>query len=196
MVDEETMRSYAANIDAFRKMVETQRKNPHLTDFMGRLPRNAAVLDLGCGIGDAAAIMRAAGMDVTCIDASPDMIKAAQEIYGLTVEQRSFDDVNEIGAYDGIWASYSLLHAPKDQMPENLGRLHRALRDGGLGYFGLKIGIGETRDDAGRFYGYYQQNELTDLLRDAGFTILRTQTSKIVGMLGKEEQGINIVVKR
>ena len=40
---------------------------------------------------------------------------------------RCFDEVTEEKCYDGIWASASLLHVAKKELPEVLARLKRAL---------------------------------------------------------------------
>ena len=56
-------------------------------------------------------------------------------------------------------------------MPRHLAALHAALKPGGLFHIGLKTGTGEKRDALGRFYTYYTEAELEDLLSDAGFAV-------------------------
>ncbi len=72
--------------------------------------------------------------------------------------------------YDGIWANFSLLHAPRADMPRHFAAIHRALKPGGLFQIALKTGTGEKRDPIGRYYSYYSEAELLHLLHDAGFT--------------------------
>jgi len=108
---------------------------------------------------------------VTALDASPEMAKVARKKFGLDVRVAEFVNLTEVAAYDGIWANFSLLHAPKSQMPDHLAAIHRALRPGGVISLGLKTGEGEARDRLGRFYSYYTDAEITGLLESAGFTV-------------------------
>ncbi|MEX0502264.1 class I SAM-dependent methyltransferase [Alphaproteobacteria bacterium LSUCC0719] len=196
MADHGTMAAYAANIDKYRQMVGDMGGNAMLPGFLARLPDNASVLDFGCGIGDSAARIKAAGHDVTCIDASPEMALAARELFGLEVRQQSFDQLDENAAFDAIWASFSLLHAPKATMPDILARIERAMRPGGLVYIGLKQGVGEHRDDFGRFYAYYEADELTDLVTAAGLAPVALDRDRTAGMSGKMEICLHITSRK
>ena len=40
--------------------------------------------------------------------------------------QARFDELEVQGVYDGIWANFSLLHAPKSEFPGHLARIRRA----------------------------------------------------------------------
>ena len=126
MADQGTMAAYAAHIERYRKLVTDQGGNRRLGGFMARLKPGDAVLDFGCGVGDSAAAMRDAGLDVSCVDASPDMVAMALELHGMEVRQISFDELTDEDLYDGVWASFSLLHVPRADMPANLARIHRA----------------------------------------------------------------------
>ncbi|MEC8643539.1 MAG: class I SAM-dependent methyltransferase [Pseudomonadota bacterium] len=196
MADDGTMAAYAANIDRYRRMVGDTGGNPMLPGFIDRLADRSAVLDLGCGVGDSAARIRAAGHDVTCIDASPDMALAAKELFGLDVQQQSFDEFDDVAAFDAIWASFSLLHAPRVAMPDMLARIHRALRPDGIVYIGLKQGVGEERDDFGRFYAYYEEAELTGLIRAAGLSPFATEHDSTAGLSGRIEPCLHITARK
>ena len=196
MADQGTMAAYAANIDRYRTLVTKQGGNRRLGGFIQRLHAGASVLDLGCGVGDSAARMRDAGLAVSCIDASPDMVALAQELHGLDARQLSFDELTDEALYDGVWASFSLLHAPRDAMPANLQRIHRALKAGGILYLGLKLGDHEARDAAGRFYAYFGEEEMKGHLSAAGFTPVEIETDSITGMLGEPEPCIHIIARR
>jgi len=196
MADLGTMAAYAANIEKYRQMVGDMGGNAMLPGFLARLPDSATVLDFGCGIGDSAARIKSAGHDVTCVDASPDMAAAARDLFALEVRQQSFDQLDDIAAFDAVWASFSLLHAPKAAMPDILTRLHRALRPGGLVYIGLKQGVGEHRDDFGRFYAYYEDQELTDLVAAAGLIPIALDKDRSAGMSGRLEPCLHITSRK
>ena len=91
------------------------------------------------------------------------MAALAQQRLKRKVRVASFESVDEIAVYDGIWASGALLHVPKAEMPALLGRLANALKPGGLMLATFKSGEGEMRDKLGRFYSYYSLPELEAL---------------------------------
>ena len=146
MVDRDTMAAYAANIDKYRNLVTKIGGNSRLDGFLARLSEGAEILDLGCGVGDSAVRMRDAGFAVSCTDASPDMVATANDLHGLDAVQKSFSELQEDAAYDAVWASFSLLHATRAEMPANLVRIHRAIRPGGLFYICLLYTSPSPRD--------------------------------------------------
>ena len=185
MTDRETLEVYASKVDEYAALTSSGvSKDPLLSAFISALPKGAHVLDLGCGPGHAAATMADAGLTVTATDAVPDMIALAQRHPGVTARVATFDDIDEVGVYDGIWANFSLLHAARADMPRHLAALHRALRAGGILHIGVKTGTGERRDPIGRLYTYYTDAELTDLLETAGFNVNRRATGREKGLDG------------
>jgi SAM-dependent methyltransferase len=145
--------------------------DPRLAAFIAACPVGGRVLDLGCGPGAAAAEMARAGLRVEALDASAAMVAMAARHAGVSARQATFDDIDGCAAYDGIWANFSLLHAPRATLPRHLSALHRALKPGGVFFIGMKLGRGEARDRLGRFYTYVTAEDLNRLLTDAGFTI-------------------------
>jgi len=156
-------------------------------DFLARIPSGGRILDLGCGPGQFAAPMREAGFEVEATDASPEMVDLARRSYGLNVRVAVFEDLTEQGRYDGIWANFSLLHAPKAEFPAHLMRIRRALKPGGAFHIGMKLGSGEGRDRLGRFFAYYAEDELCSLLEQAGFTPVQSRRGNGKGLAGGEE---------
>ncbi|MGR3805271.1 class I SAM-dependent methyltransferase [Marinibacterium profundimaris] len=192
MSDDDTIRVYDEKAQDYARMVDTL-KDPALDEFMAALPPGARVLDLGCGPGNAADVMARAGFSVLAVDASAEMVRLAARVEGIETRQARFDEIDEVDAYDGIWASFSLLHAPRAAFPGHLAALKRALRPGGLLFLGLKLGDGEKVDKIGRFYSYYREDELKALLRDAGFTLSSARTMTVTGMTGAPEDAIAVL---
>ncbi|MEQ8290825.1 MAG: class I SAM-dependent methyltransferase [Roseovarius sp.] len=190
--DKQTLDVYAAKRDDYVRTTEDHADDPQLTAFIGALPSGAHALDLGCGPGWAAAQMAGAGLTVTATDASPEMVELASHIAGVTARVASFDDITETDAYDGIWAHFSLLHAPRADMPRHLAALRRALKPGGLFHIGMKTGEGAHRDALGRHYTYYTAAELHTLLTDAGFTPFSSHTGTDKGLAGTMDPWITI----
>ena len=171
MTDKQTLDVYAQRAGDYAARFGDEAPGKQLTHFMSQLPKGGRVLDLGCGPGRSAAVMRDQGFVVDAWDASPQMAAIGAEKFGLSIEVRDFSSLTADSEYDGIYANFSLLHASKSEMPEYLGRIADALKPKGLFHIGLKSGDGEARDALGRFYAYYQDAELTALLEEAGLSV-------------------------
>lgn len=184
MTDRETIALYTARAGDYAKDVANPEPSERLTRFIAAVPAVAPVLDLGCGPGNSAAAMMAAGLEVDAIDASEGMVDVARARYGVSAKVGTFTDVDASRAYGGIWANFSLLHAPREDMPGHLARLRAALRPGGLLHIGLKTGTGQARDSLGRLYIYYTDAEITRLLSDAGFAVTERETGREAGFDG------------
>lgn len=193
--DPETLRVYDARAEDYAAMIAADGSGAILRSFIEALPQGAQVLDLGCGPGDATQAMLAKGLDVDAVDASAAMIGIARDQRGLPARQATFDDLDAVAQYDGVWASFSLLHAPKADFPRHLAAIRRALRPGGMFYLGLKLGTGEERDPIGRFYAYYSADELDALLRQAGFAVVSERRTRDAGLSGVIAEGIHLISK-
>jgi len=185
MADNETIATYDQRAAEYAALTNDElREDRRLNAFIGHIPHGGHVLDLGCGPGASAAVMAAAGLQVTATDASGEMIALAAKHDGVTALVQSFDDISGTAIYDGVWANFSLLHAPRSQFADILSRLHSAMKPGGVFHIGLKLGTGEARDSIGRLYTYFTEAELGDYLRDAGFTPEHTSRGSSKGLDG------------
>jgi SAM-dependent methyltransferase len=163
IADPQTLSIYAQEAAKYAVRDRKERADGFLDPFIAMMPPGAVVLDLGCGAGWAGAVMQERGLDVYALDASPEMAALAQQRLRRPVRVASFESVDEVDTYDGIWASGALLHVPKAEMPALLARLARSLKPGGLLLATFKAGEGEARDKLGRFYSYYTLAELERL---------------------------------
>jgi SAM-dependent methyltransferase len=166
MPDFETLKFYADNADAY--VQHAQGPTPQLAAFMAQLPAGGAVLELGTGNGRDAAAMLVAGFAVTPSDASPELAAEAQARLGRPVRIMAFHELDDIAAYDGVWACACLLHAPREELTDDLARIFRALRPGGWLSASFKAGGGEGRDALGRYYNYPDAAQLREHLVAAG----------------------------
>ena len=187
-VDPRTLAVYDARSDDYARMVSAW-QTPGLEAFMRAIPRPGHVLDLGCGPGLDARRMMDAGLTVDAVDASAAMTAAAQDI-GVNARQASFDQIDGTEIYDGIWANFSLLHAPRDAFSGHLAALACAMKPGGLLHIGMKLGEGEGRDALGRFYTYYDEDDLVRHLTKAGFTPATRFKGVGKGLSGEESPWI------
>ncbi|WP_282182342.1 class I SAM-dependent DNA methyltransferase [Aliiroseovarius marinus] len=186
--DRQTLDVYDAQAAEYEARVAVK-DTPGLDDFIAALPENAHVLDLGCGPGLTAKQMMDHGLTVDATDGSDAMVKRARD-HGVPARQALFHQIDGQALYDGIFANFSLLHLPRVQMPEMLERLHKALKSQGVLHIGVKLGSGDARDDLGRYYTYYQQDELEELLTSAGFTLITRILGSGTGLDGRSSDWI------
>lgn len=171
MSDAQTLGVYAAQADKYAKVTANQVHDPMLAAFIKAVVPGGAVLDLGCGPGIAAEQMALAGLRVTATDPVPEMVALAAQKRGVTAVLGRFDDLSATDTYDGIWANFSLLHAPRKDIPKHLSAIAHALRPNGVFHIGVKLGTGEKRDSIGRLYTYFAEAELVGMLTAAGMTV-------------------------
>jgi len=170
-LDKETINYYEMSAQSYLEKVCNINPDSDLLSFIKSIKAEGLILDLGCGPGNSSAMMQAAGLNVHASDGSQEMVKLANEIFNVQAVKADFNELSDINLYDGVWANFSLLHAPRSEMHPNLIRIHTALKKKGYLHLGLKIGQGEKRDTLGRKYTYYQPEEINSLLISAGFTI-------------------------
>ena len=172
MVDPETIAIYDTAAGEYASKFTKSGPDAQLTAFMDLLPAGGSVLDLGCGPATASAHMRAAGFLCDPVDASDGMIKIANDLHAIGARKLTFDDIDMVAAYDGVWANFSLLHAARADLPRHFAAIATALRDNGIFSVAMKTGSNAARDRLGRMYTYVTISELSDLLTNAGFSIL------------------------
>ncbi|MEX0366561.1 MAG: trans-aconitate 2-methyltransferase [Ruegeria sp.] len=193
MSDDATIRVYDERAAEYATLTDDQNADdPHLSAFLAAVPAGGRVLDLGCGPGTSAAVMAQAGLVVEATDASAEMVALADRHPGVTARQAVFDDIAGERLYDGIWANFSLLHAPRADFPRHLAALHAALKLGGAFFIGMKLGTGEGPDRLGRYYTYYSEDELHTHLTEAGFTITGQRRGRGPGLDGSVSDWIAV----
>lgn len=184
MADKKTIETYNAKAADYVKMVSRSEPDQDLRAFIKAVPNGGLVLDWGCGPGNTSAMLHDAGFVVDAVDASEKMVEMAHSEFGVSAKLATFDDLILQDHYDGIWANFSLLHAPKSDMPRHLKSVHSALKPGGHFHIGMKLGTGESRDTIDRMYTYYEETKLKDLMKTAGFTIITSRLRAEAGLAG------------
>ncbi len=183
MPDRKTIDAYTSRVSDYLQMPLPAEQLEARQAFADAISAGGYVLDLGSGPGSDSAFLMRQGLKVRALDATPAFVDHARE-NGVDAHLGTFEDVTEEAEYDGIYASFSLLHAPRADFPRHLSAIHRALKPGGQLFLGMKLGTGEHRDDLGRYYTYYSQPEIETALADAGFTLDRCVTGMGKGLAG------------
>jgi SAM-dependent methyltransferase len=135
-----TLTYYDSNARAFADSTRDVEFSAMRERFTSLLNPGAAILDLGCGSGRDTKAFLGAGFDVTATDGSPELCRYAAELTGIPVRNKLFQDLADVGAYDGVWACSSIPRLPKDQLADVLRRISRALRPRGVAYASFKRG--------------------------------------------------------
>ena len=188
-MDTETIKYYDKSAESYLDKVCNTYPDSDLLSFINSIKSGGTVLDLGCGPGNSSAMMQTAGLNVQASDCSQKMVDIAKNKFNVDAIKAEFKELSEIDLYDGVWANFSLLHAPRSEMLSNLKKINRSLKKKGYLHIGLKIGNGEKRDTLGRQYTYYQPKELKSLLISSGFTIntIRLDMDGAISMTGMIE---------
>lgn len=194
--DKATLDFYDDEAPVYAPWSAPKAKFAWLEKFLSLAPETGRLLDYGCGGGWAAKQMLEAGYDVDAFDGSAGLAKEATALTGLDVKVMRFEEFSAKDCYDGIWASFCLLHVPRAEMPANLARIHVALKPGGVLYLGLKAGSGEKRDSLGRFYSYFEPEFITKLLADAGFSDTQIRLRDGEGYDGAPEKSMHVYATR
>ncbi|MGV9663260.1 class I SAM-dependent DNA methyltransferase [Nocardia niigatensis] len=101
---------------------------------------NGPVADIGCGPGRVTGYLAAAGLEMSGVDLSPEMIRLARaECPGIPfevgpMERLRYDDA----ALAGLVSWYSIIHIPPQRVPEVLTEFARVVRPGGHAVFGFQ----------------------------------------------------------
>jgi len=149
---------YNINAKSYIKETINIDMSENFDKFMGILPSNGAILDVGSGSGRDLKRFSERKRFATGIDISQELVNAAQEYSGCQVRLKSVLDLNEDSAYAGIWCCASLLHLTNDEFIKALKVMYIALEDNGVILISVKKGDKETIDALGRYMNYYQED--------------------------------------
>lgn len=163
--------------------------------FLKHMVPSGYILDAGCGSGRDSRAFQELGYEVSAFDASEEICRFATEYLGQEVQCRRFEDVTEENCYDGIWASASLLHVAKKDLPNVLARLKRALKEDGILYASFKYG--ETEKMRGeRSFSDFTEEQAKQLFFENGFEVLEFALTGDVREGRADEMWCNVVVKK
>ena len=193
--DIKTLQVYETQSSKYLENVTKEHPSKTLKYFAANLPKESNVLDYGCGPGLSAEYLANLGHSVTAFDASQNMLELVPKHERIKSFQATFDTFSENEIFDGIWASFSLLHAKRRDFPHLLTSIKRALKPYGIFAIGLKLGAGEKRDKLGRRYTFVSRNELYQLLKSSGFNVFDQILGKDIGLDGEMSEWVFVYAK-
>lgn len=152
-------------------------EKPWLDRFLGQLPENPEILDVGCGSGEPIArYLIGRGASVTGVDSSPSLIAICRERFPdqewIVSDMRSLD----LGRrFDGALAWHSSFHLKQDDQRALIPRLAAHLKPGGALMFtsGPEAGesIGEWHGEP-LYHASLSPEEYEALLHENGFRLV------------------------
>lgn len=164
--------------------------------FLKHMPTGGRILDAGCGSGRDAKAFASKGYEVEAFDASAEMVQLATEFTGLPVRRLTFDQMNWIEHFDGIWASASLLHVPRAELPYVAQRFQRALKQGGAWYVSFKHGTEEREKDGRRFTDMTETMLREDLIASTSLEVIDLWVSQDVRPGRHGELWLSAILRR
>lgn len=183
---EKTKRTYEEIALEFNKIHSKIDEVKEMSDLFLQNLKGRKILDAGCGPGRDAKYFSENGFDVTGIDLVKNFVVMASKNAPLAnivqMDMRHIDLPKS--AFDGVWASASLLHIPKFEAKATLKGFASILKSGGLLFVSVKEGAGEelveTSEYPGkkRFFAFWKESEFKMLLESCGFKIQKTIIKK------------------
>jgi SAM-dependent methyltransferase len=173
--DRDAQRRDESKMEAWKAVERDQ----FLKRLLGECKRS--LLEIGSGPGRDAKLFQDQGLDVVCIDLSPEMVKRCQA-KGLTAYVMDMSDLQfPTNKFDAIYALNSFLHLSKAEMSAVLRRIALVLKPSGLFFLCLYGGEnfeGIWEKDActpRRFFSFYGDDDLRQIVGET-FEILSFDT--------------------
>ena len=152
-----------------------------LEEFIFRLPEKSRILDAGCGIGTDAGYLAKMGHQVSGIDLSEKMLEIARQnhprVEFFLQDLRHPDFPTH--SFDGILASFSLIHLRKDDVIPALTQYNHLLKPSGLLFLALQSGRSQEiflkepfKPDEITFLNVVSEDEVEHLLNRGGMKII------------------------
>ncbi len=165
MDEYDTLKYYNENALTYSEQTKYGDMREAYNKFMAYLPKNAYILDFGCGSGRDSKFFINNGYKVCAIDGSEEMCKLASKYINQEVKCMKFDELSNKQEYDGIWACCSILHVEREKLPDILKKMIDALKDDGVIYTSFKIGDKYEIVD-GKYYNYINKEKLEKILNE------------------------------
>ena len=119
------------------------------------------LLEIGSGPGRDSLFFHEQGLQVTCIDLSPEMIRLCQQ-KGLTAYIMDMTKLTfPANSFDAVYALNSLLHLTKVELPDVLRQIALVMKPTELFFMGVYGGddfegiLEEDENDPKRFFSYF-----------------------------------------
>ena len=186
------------NLNAKKFIENTQNADMHLTQdkFLQLLPESASILDFGCGSGRDTKYFLEKGYQVVATDGSAELCRLASSFTGIKVKEMLFQELDEIGVYDGIWACSSILHLPKQELLPVIRKMCIALKDNGVIYTSFKDSNFEGERN-GRYFTDFTEDTFREFIKVIPELMIEDQWITLDVRPGRgEEKWLNLILQK
>ena len=186
------------NLNAKKFIENTQNADMHLTQdkFLQLLPESASILDFGCGSGRDTKYFLEKGYQVVATDGSAELCRLASSFTGIKVKEMLFQELDEIGVYDGIWACSSILHLPKQELLPVIRKMCIALKDNGVIYTSFKYSNFEGERN-GRYFTDFTEDTFREFIKVIPELTVEDQWITLDVRPGRgEEKWLNLILRK
>ena len=191
-----TINYYNQNAENF--IANTQNADMHSTQegFLRLLDANTSILDFGCGSGRDTKYFLEKGYQVAAIDGSAELCRLAGSFTGIKVKEMLFQELDEIGVYDGIWACSSILHLPKQELLPVIRKMCIALKDNGVIYTSFKYSNFEGERN-GRYFTDFTEDTFREFIKVIPELMIEDQWITLDVRPGRgEEKWLNLILQK
>ena len=133
--------------------------------FLRLLDENASILDFGCGSGRDTKYFLDQGYQVTATDGSAELCRLASAFTGIEVKEMLFQELDDMGTYDGIWACSSILHLSKIELLPVICKMCMALKGSGVIYTSFKYSDFEGVRN-GRYFTDFTEDSFKEFIAE------------------------------
>lgn len=191
-----TLGYYNDHADEFYKSTVNVEFASMQQQFLNKLKKGSYILDFGCGSGRDTKYFLEKGYNVDAVDGSKELCKLASEYTGIEVKKMFFQELTEVGKYDGIWACSSILHLSIEELAEVMRKMVVALKEHGIIYTSFKYGTfsGERN---GRFFTDMTEKTFADFLSRIDGLEVEGQWITLDARPGRgEEKWLNLILRK
>lgn len=187
-VYKETAHLYLANskehdrLDPAKAKKKREKLEILIKENFALLPEHSKVFEIGAGDGTNAKFIESLGYRVTASDTAKDFIEATRAQGIETIEFNAIED-SFPEKYSAVFCWRVFVHFTKDDALKIIQKVYDTLEDGGIFIFNainreIKEIDNEWVDFEGeyhmgvkRYYNYFKQSELDDIIHQTNFTI-------------------------
>ena len=193
---DKTIEYYNQNADMFAQGTRLVDFTIVQERFRKMLPVGSRILDFGCGSGRDTKYLLEKGYQVAATDGSAELCRLAGSFTGIKVKEMLFQELDEIGVYDGIWACSSILHLPKQELLPVIRKMCDALKDNGVIYTSFKYGDFEGERN-GRYFTDFTEDTFDKFIKVIQELTIEEEwiTSDVRPGRG-EEKWLNLILRK
>ena len=193
---DKTIEYYNQNADMFAQGTRLVDFTIVQERFRKMLPVGSRILDFGCGSGRDTKYFLEKGYQVAATDGSAELCRLAGSFTGIKVKEMLFQELDEIGVYDGIWACSSILHLPKQELLSVIQKMCIALKDNGMIYTSFKYSNFEGERN-GRYFTDFTEDTFDKFIKVIQELTIEEEwiTSDVRPGRG-EEKWLNLILRK